>query len=168
MIRFLAAFPYGQRQVMSDNFQIERILGIDYGVRRIGIALSDPLKISAQPLPTIKAEGMEQVLTELETIIRDKNVTEIVVGMPLNLKGQKSKAAQKVEKFIQYLKNRFKLPVHCWDERWTSLAAQRTIIALGKSPSRHKDKIDQISALIILQSFLDYQSANTSKDVELT
>ncbi len=97
----------------------------------------------------------------MEAIIRDKDVTEIVVGMPLNLKGEKGLSAQKADEFIQYLKNRFELPVHTWDERWSSLAAQRTILELGKSPSRHKDKVDQISALLILQSFLDYLNIKT-------
>jgi putative Holliday junction resolvase len=151
---------------MSDNSQIGRILGIDYGARRIGVALSDPLRISAQSLPTIKIRALEQLFSELEKIVRDKNVTEIVVGMPLNLKGERSKAALTVEKFIQQLKIRFNLPVHSWDERWTSIAAQRTILEFGKSPSRHKDKVDQISALLILQSFLDYLSAKTGKEVE--
>ncbi len=133
-----------------------RILAIDYGVRRIGIAISDPMRLTAQSLPTIKSRGLQKVLSELETIIVDKNVAEIVVGMPLNLKGEKSDAAQKVENFIQHLQNRFKLPIHSWDERWTSIAAQRTIWEFGKSPSRHKEKVDQISAILILQSFLDH------------
>ncbi len=136
--------------------EIGRILAIDYGARRIGIAVSDPLRITAQTLPTIEAKGLEKVLSELETIIVDKKVAEIVIGMPLNLKGEKSAAAQKVEKFVQHLKNRFNLPVHSWDERWTSIAAQRTIREFGKSPSRHKKKVDQISAIFILQSFLDH------------
>jgi putative Holliday junction resolvase len=92
----------------------------------------------------------------LEAIINEKRVAEIVVGMPLNLKGEITAAAQKVEKFMQHLQNRFKLPVHSWDERWTSIAAQRTIWEFGKSPSRHKEKVDQISAMLILQSFLDH------------
>ena len=133
-----------------------RILAIDYGARRVGIAVSDPLRLTAQSLPTMEAKDLKKVLSELEVIIADKNVVEIVVGMPLNLKGEKSAAAQKVENFMHHLQNRFKLPVHSWDERWTSIAAQRTIWQLGKSPSRHKDKIDQISAVLILQSFLDH------------
>jgi len=143
-----------------------RILGIDFGHRRIGIAISDPLRISAQALPTIQVKRMEQVWTKLETIIRDKNVVAIVVGMPLNLKGQKTRSAENVEKFIVTLQERFKLPVHSWDERWTSVAAQRTIHQLGKSPSRHKEKVDQISALLILQSYLDYLSIQVSREVE--
>jgi putative Holliday junction resolvase len=133
-----------------------RILAIDYGARRVGIAVSDPLRLTAQSLPTMEARGLQKVLSELEAIIADKNVAEIVVGMPLNLKGEKSAAAQKVENFMQHLQNRFKLPVHSWDERWTSIAAKRTIWEFGKSPSRHKEKVDQISAILILQSFLDH------------
>ena len=133
-----------------------RILAIDYGARRVGIAVSDPLRLTAQSLPTIQAKGVQKVLSELEAIIADKKIAEIVVGMPLNLKGEKSSAAQKVEKFVQHLTDRFSLPVHSWDERWTSIAAQRTIREFGKSPSRHKEKVDQISAMLILQSFLDH------------
>ena len=140
-----------------------RILAIDYGARRIGVAVSDPLRLTAQSLPTIEAKGLEKVFSGLEAIIADRKVTEIVVGMPLNLKGEKSAAAQKVEKFVQNLKNRFDLPVHFWDERWTSIAAQRTILEFGKSPSRHKKKVDQISALLILQSFLDHLNFKNQK-----
>jgi putative Holliday junction resolvase len=136
--------------------EIGRILAIDYGARRIGIAVSDPIRVTAQSLPTIAAKGLQKILSELETIINKKQVTEIVVGMPLNLKGEMTAAAQKVEKFIHHLQNRFGLPVHSWDERWTSIAAQRTIWEFGKSPSRNKDKVDQISAMLILQSFLDH------------
>lgn len=136
--------------------EIGRILAIDYGARRIGIAVSDPLRVTAQSLPTIEVKSLQQIISALEAIINEKKVAEIVVGMPLNLKGETTAAAQKVEEFIQQLQQRFKLPVHCWDERWTSVAAQRTIREFGKSPSRHKEKVDQISALLILQSFLDH------------
>ena len=136
--------------------EIGRIMAIDYGVRRIGIAVSDPLRMIAQALPTIQLKGLKQILSALETIINEKQVTEIVVGMPLNLKGEMTAAAQKVEKFMRLLQNQFKLPVHSWDERWTSMAAQRTIWEFGKAPSRHKDKVDQISAMLILQTFLDH------------
>ncbi len=149
--------------------EMGRILAIDYGARRIGIAVSDPMRVTAQSLPTIAAKGLQKILSELETIVDEKRVTEIVVGMPLNLKGEMTAAAQKVEKFIHHLQGRFKLPVHSWDERWTSIAAQRTIWEFGKSPSRHKDKVDQISAMLILQSFLDhlnFKNKQTKQDFE--
>jgi len=143
---------------MNDQQNKGRVLSIDYGHRRIGVAISDPLRISAQVLPTIKVRNAEQVFSTLEEIIREKNITEIVVGMPLNLKGEVGLSAQKVEQFIEKLNQNFQLPVHTWDERLTSVAAERTIREMGKSPSRHKEKIDQISALLILQSFLDYSN----------
>lgn len=134
-----------------------RILGIDYGVRRLGVAISDPMRTIAQGLPTIKISGLQQVLAELEAIIIGQHVTEIVVGWPLNLKGEATVAAQQVDQFIQQLQQRFHLPVHRWDERWSSIEAQRTIWQFGKSPSRMKAKVDQIAAILILQSFLDYR-----------
>ncbi|MDZ7332422.1 MAG: Holliday junction resolvase RuvX [candidate division KSB1 bacterium] len=133
-----------------------RILGIDYGVRRLGVAISDPMRTIAQGLPTIKISGLQQMLAELEAIIIGQQVTEIVVGWPLNLKGEATVAAQQVDRFIQQLQQRFHLPIHRWDERWSSIEAQRTIHQFDKSPSRLKAKVDQIAAILILQSFLDY------------
>lgn len=143
---------------MNNQQNKGRVLSIDYGHRRIGVAISDPLRISAQALPTIKVRNAEQVLSTLEEIIREKNIAEIVVGMPLNLKGEVGLSAQKVEQFIENLNQNFQLPIHTWDERLTSAAAERTIREMGKSPSRHKEKIDQIAALLILQSYLDYST----------
>lgn len=143
---------------MSNESLQGRILAIDYGHRRIGVAMSDPLRMTAQLLPTIHVVHPSQVLSDLEKIILEKNVTEIVIGMPLNLKGQKGASAEKVERFVKELESKFHLPIHTWDERWTSIEAQRTILELGESPSRHKSKVDQIAALLILQTFLNYLS----------
>lgn len=137
-----------------------RILAIDHGQRRIGMAISDPFRVTAQSLPTHSVENSEKLLATIETIIQEKNVTEIVVGMPYNLKGEKSASAENVEKFIRQLQARFQLPVHQWDERWSTIEAHRIILEMGKSPSRNKQKVDQISALIILQSFLNYLCNN--------
>ena len=132
-----------------------RILGIDFGERRIGLAVSDLLRITAQSLPTLKIKNQADLFQDLEKIISEKNIVEIVVGMPFNLKGEKGVSAKKVEEFIDKLKEKFQLPVHEWDERFTSFVAERTIREIGKSPSRNKGKVDQISAVLILQGFLD-------------
>ena len=145
---------------MNKKMTEGRILGIDFGERRIGVAVSDPLRITAQALPTIKVKFTEQALIELEKIISEKNIAEIVVGMPFRLKGGKGDTALKVEEFIVKLKDSFRIPVHTWDERFTSVAAERTIREFGKSPSRNKEKVDQIAALLILQGFLDRLSLN--------
>ncbi len=114
------------------------------------------MRTIAQGLPTIQVTGLRQMLAALETIITSQQVTEIVVGWPLNLKGEATHAAQQVDHFIQHLQHRFHLPIHRWDERWSSIEAQRTIWQFGKSPSRLKSKVDQIAATLILQSFLEY------------
>ena len=140
-----------------------RILAIDFGERRIGIAVSDPLRITAQPLPTLMVTNQKNILATLKTLISEKNIKEIVVGMPYNLKGDKGVTAQKVEEFIQQLIESFQLPVHSWDERFTSVVAQRTLREFGKSPSRNRSKVDQVSALLILQAFLDRLGFNTKR-----
>jgi len=130
-------------------------LSVDFGERRVGIAISDPLGVIAQPLPTIEVKSNAQLLRDLGEIIQKKAVVRIVVGMPLNLKGERGKTAQAVEKFVRQLRKKAAVPVEIWDERFTSVVAEQTIRAMGKSPSRHKGKIDQISAQLILQNYLD-------------
>ncbi len=142
-----------------------RILGIDFGEKRIGLAVSDLLRITAQPLQTLKIKNPAEIFNELEKVISEKNISEIVVGMPFNLKGEKGATAKKVEEFIQKLKEKFQLPVQAWDERFTSFIAERTIREIGKSPSRNKAKVDQISAVLILQGFLDHLKISSDKVV---
>ncbi|MCU0643433.1 MAG: Holliday junction resolvase RuvX [bacterium] len=137
-----------------------RILAIDHGQRRIGMAISDPFRITAQSLPTLTIQNSEELFSVIKNIIQEQSVAEIVVGMPYNLKGEKTASAENVEKFILQLKATFQLPVHQWDERWSTIEAHRTIREMGKSPSRNKEKVDQVAALIILQSFLNYLSNN--------
>ena len=132
-----------------------RVLGIDYGTVRIGLSVSDPLGIIAQPLQTIanNAEFWEQ----LNAVIATQHVHRIVIGMPFNLKGQKGQKAQEVEKFIERLKQHTDCEVVLWDERFTSAIAQRTMRALGtkKSERQKKGRIDSMAAAVMLQSFLD-------------
>ncbi len=121
----------------------------------MGVAISDPMGIIATPLPTIQAKSNKLLLRELVELVRKKEVARVIVGMPLNLKGERGKTAQEVEKFVASLKNRINVPVEIWDERFTSVIAEKTIRSMGKSPSRNKGKIDQISAQLILQNYLD-------------
>lgn len=133
-----------------------RILGLDYGRKRLGIAISDPLKITAQSLPTIIVRSWKQVLDDINSIVQERSVSQIIVGMPLHLKGVKGAIAVEVDKFVDQLRTTTAIPVNTWDERWTSVLAQQTIVDMGKSPSRNKGKIDQIAAQLILQNYLDY------------
>ncbi len=133
-----------------------RILGLDYGRKRLGVAVSDPLRITAQALPTISVKTWSQVLSEINSIAQNYSVTQIIVGMPLHLKGIKGTIAKEVDKFVTELEALTRIPVKTWDERWTSVLAEQAIVEMGKSPSRNKGKIDQIAAQLILQSYLDY------------
>ncbi|MDZ7264229.1 MAG: Holliday junction resolvase RuvX [candidate division KSB1 bacterium] len=144
-------------ETMTPQSRRGRILAIDYGQRRIGLAISDLLGYTAQPLPTIQVVSLQQTLVALEQIIQDKQVVEIVVGLPLNMKGEKGVAAEAVLQFVQRLQTKFPGPIHTWDERWTTVAAQRAMLQFGQSPSRRKHQVDQIAAQLILQSFLEYR-----------
>lgn len=138
----------------------KRILGIDYGARRIGIAVSDPSKIIAQGITVV--ENSPQMYNHLRQLINEYNIEKIVIGMPLNLKGEKGNQAGKVEQFIAQLKDNFGLEVIKIDERFTSRIAQQTIRSLGvsKKSRQIKGKVDQIAAALILQDYLDRQKGS--------
>ncbi|MCI0706491.1 MAG: Holliday junction resolvase RuvX [Ignavibacteriae bacterium] len=133
----------------------QRVLGIDYGTVRIGLSLSDPLGITAQPYETLMNNG--EFWMKLNTILDAQAVHLIVVGMPLNLKGQKAQKAQEVEVFIERLKQESRREVVVWDERFTSTIAQQTLRSMGtkKSDRQKKGIVDAMAAAVMLQSFLD-------------
>ena len=136
--------------------EFHRVLGIDYGSRRIGISQSDPLGIIAQPRITLNNDG--GLWEELRAIVRTENVRLIVVGMPLNLKGQMTQKAEEVRGFIERLKEETGVEVVGWDERFTTSLARRTLIEMGtkkKDRRSNKQNIDAMAASLILQSFLD-------------
>ncbi|MEA3494146.1 MAG: Holliday junction resolvase RuvX [Candidatus Margulisiibacteriota bacterium] len=131
-----------------------RKLGIDYGEKRIGIAVSDPLGIAAQPVEVI--ENSDQVIERLSDIVsRYEQVDEIIVGLPKTLKGEVGIAAEKVLKFVEELKKVVKIPIVTWDERMTTAAAEKNLIAAGLSRGKRKKVIDKSAAAYILQSYLD-------------
>ncbi|HLF20215.1 MAG TPA: Holliday junction resolvase RuvX [Bacteroidota bacterium] len=136
--------------------EFHRVLGIDYGSRRIGISQSDPLGIIAQPRTTLNND--RGLWEELRAIVRTENVRLIVVGMPLNLKGQMAQKAEEVRGFIERLKEETGVEVVGWDERFTTSLARRTLIEMGtkkKDRRSNKQNIDAMAASLILQSFLD-------------
>ena len=132
-----------------------RYLGIDYGEKRVGIAISDPTKIIAQPLMTIQYNSEKELLQKIQKLIEEKEIELIVVGLPLTLKGIDSNKTRTVRKFTEKLKTISQLPVEFMDERFTSIQAQRVLRDMGKKPSKQKAKIDQLAAQSILQTFLD-------------
>jgi len=132
-----------------------RILAIDYGVKRIGIALSDELKMIAQPLEFIPAEPFAAFVARLTELVQEKEVELILVGMPRNMNGSYGTAALKVEEFVVALKSALPVPIKIWDERLTSAQANRILIAGNVRRDKRKQKVDKMAAAILLQSYLD-------------
>ncbi len=135
-----------------------RILGIDYGKKRVGLAVTDPLQIFASPLNTISAHDIDNFIAEYMT---SEQVDAFVIGYPVQMNNEPSESVKYVDPFIRKLKKRFPgVPVHMVDERFTSQMAFRTMIdgGLKKKERQNKMIIDMISASIILQSFLDSRS----------
>ena len=134
-----------------------RVLGIDYGDSRIGLAMSDPIKIIASPFKTIRNEGNEKCLQVFQSLIKDKDVEAIVVGLPIGLKGQETVQTKKVREFANLL-YALKLPIHLEDERLSSVSAEKSMIQQNIKTGHNKGLIDQRAAAIILQQFLDKQN----------
>ena len=134
-----------------------RVLGIDYGDSRIGLAMSDPLKIIASPFKTIRNEGNEKCLQVFESLIKEKDVEAIVVGLPIGLKGQETAQTKKVREFVNLL-YALKLPIHLEDERLSSVSAEKSMIQQNIKTGHNKGLIDQRAAAIVLQQFLDKQN----------
>ena len=134
-----------------------RKLGIDYGEARVGIALTDPLNITAQGLETIQRNGSDKiVLRRLDEILSQYEIDTIVVGMPLNLKGEKTIRAQITEQFIHKLKCKYnKLKIEAVDERLTTVAAHKTMNFLDINKNKKRDIVDTISAVYILETYIN-------------
>ena len=132
-----------------------RILAIDHGTKRIGLALSDELKMIAQPLEFVPAEPFNKFLERLKEIIEQKQVELLLVGMPRNMDGSYGPAALKVEEFVSVLKSAVAIPIKLWDERLTSAQANRFLIEANVRRDERKKKVDKMAAAILLQSYLD-------------
>jgi putative Holliday junction resolvase len=134
--------------------QSSRILAIDYGSRRMGLAVSDPLGITAQGLETLQRRNKRSDFARLEKLIREYQVREIVLGNPLRMSGEEGAQSQKVAEFAEELRRRFELPVHLWDERLTSAEANRILREAELSIQKRAAAVDRMAATLILQSFL--------------
>jgi len=135
-----------------------RVLAIDHGTKRMGIALSDPTGLLAQPLETIPAEPFAPFLDRLKQLLREKEVDLVLVGMPRNMDGSYGPAALKVQEFVGALKQAITIPIETWDERLTSAQANRFLIQADVRRSERRGKVDKTAAAILLQSYLDHRS----------
>lgn len=133
----------------------ERYIGLDVGMKRIGIAVSDPLLITAQPLKTIFRQPENRAIEEISNICKEYNAVGIISGLPINMNGSIGSQAKDVEQFAEQLGLATGIDVKFEDERLTSRQAEMYLIAQNKKPSRNKGLIDVASAVIILQQYLD-------------
>lgn len=132
-----------------------RILALDHGTKRIGVAVSDELKMFAQPLEFIPAEPAAAAHDRLGQLLREKEIELIVVGMPRNMDGTYGPAAAKVREFVDGLRAGFTVPLVTWDERLSTVHAQRLLRQAGHKAKDQKSRVDASAAAILLQSYLD-------------
>lgn len=145
-----------------------RLLALDVGSRTIGIAVSDPLGITAQGLPTIRRTSKRADLQRLADLVRQYEIVEIVVGYPLHMSGEAGAQAQKVEAFARELHRRFHVPVHLWDERLTSAEANRVLRETDMSIRRRGQVVDQLAAVLILQAFIQNHASSAAREAEIS
>ena len=132
-----------------------RILALDHGTKRIGVAVSDETKTIAQPLEYIPAEPFVDFLARLKKLLLEKEIDLVLVGLPRNMDGTYGPAAQKVEAFVAVLRSAITVPIKTWDERLTSSQANRILIEGKVRRDKRKEKVDKMAAAILLQSYLD-------------
>ncbi len=145
-----------------------RIMGLDFGSKTVGVAVSDPLFITAQGVEIIRRKEenkLRQTLARIEELIGEYEVGEIVLGLPKNMNDTLGVRAELSLEFKEKLERRTGLPVTMWDERLTTVAADRTMMEAGIRREHRKDYVDQIAASLILQGYLDYR-ANQAKQTE--
>lgn len=135
--------------------RVGRILGLDYGKKRVGLALSDPLGMFASPLKTLDVQPEKAFLKDLGEVIRAHEVETIVVGLPLNHQSQETEAAQSARALAERITSVYGVHIVYEDERFTSVIANRSLQAQGVQPSRNKGLVDQTAAALILQQYLD-------------
>jgi putative Holliday junction resolvase len=137
-----------------------RIMAIDFGSRRIGLAVTDELGLTAQGLPTLHRTNKQHDFNHLRLTLKQYAVGEIVMGLPLRMSGEHGIQSDKVEAFAAELRKRFKLPVHLFDERLTSVEANRVLGETDLSGRRKTEVVDQLAAVLILQAFMEFRSSH--------
>jgi len=132
-----------------------RILALDVGEKRIGVALSDPTGVLASPLTTIESKGQDSDIDEVLRLAEEHEAGEIVVGLPLSMSGRRGPQAGRVDAFVRAMAERTDIPLKSMDERLSSVQAERMLRESGVEPSKNKARIDSAAAAVVLQSYLD-------------
>jgi len=139
-----------------------RVMGLDIGEKRIGVALSDSLRIIAGALTVVERVTDDAALKQIIDLARENEAERVVVGMPRSLDGSLGKQAQAVQSFVDLLKKRTDIPVVTWDERLSTVAAERTMLEVGMKREKRKKHRDSLAAAIILQGYLDREKSSAS------
>jgi len=132
---------------------MSRILGIDYGEKRVGVAVSDELHLFARPLKTLEVKDIPSLIEEVRSLVKEHEVIEIVIGLPKNMDGTLGFSAERVQQFVQLLGRALAIPIRMCDERLTSIQAQKILLPLSRKQRR--ERIDTTAAQLILQNYLD-------------
>lgn len=135
-----------------------RILALDHGTKRIGVALSDELGWTAQPLETIERRTLDRDIAHIRELVRTHDVGQVLLGLPLRLNGEEGPAVQAVHEFVARLGEALPVPIVTWDERMTTKAAEELLIAADVSRKKRKGVVDRVAAAILLQSYLEAQA----------
>jgi putative Holliday junction resolvase len=134
---------------------MSRILGLDPGAKRIGVAVSDPTQTLAQSLGSVNRDRAGRWIEQIGKLVAEYQVSEVVVGLPRNMDGREGPAAERARRLVEKLTARLKIPVAVWDERLTTVAAQRMFREVGVKARRAKRHLDGVAAVLILQGYLD-------------
>ena len=135
-----------------------RILSIDFGLRRMGLAVSDALGITAQGLPTLQRTSIRKDIEQIRATVENYSVAKIIVGNPVGHTGKATSMSRHAEDFARKLQNRVSCPVELWDERLTSVQANRMLRTAGLSINKRQQAVDRVSAVLLLQNYLDHQA----------
>ena len=142
-----------------------RILALDHGTKRIGVALSDELGWTAQPLETFERRTLERDIAHIQDLVRTHEVGQVLLGLPLRLNGEEGPAVQAVHEFVARLGEALPVPIVTWDERMTTKAAEELLIAADVSRKKRKGVVDRVAAAILLQSYLEAQAPAPTRAV---
>lgn len=149
---------------MNEKLARGRVLALDFGERRIGLAVSDEMWLTAQGLETLERTKLREDLARLADLAADKNVSLIVIGDPLHMSGRPGRQSEKVREFAERLRERTSLPIEFWDERLTTVEADRVLRESGISRRKRARAVDRLVAVILLESYLDWRSLNQQGD----
>ncbi|MCK5817378.1 MAG: Holliday junction resolvase RuvX [Candidatus Marinimicrobia bacterium] len=138
---------------------MKRVLAIDYGMRRIGLAVSDPLQIIATPLDTLRISNYDDGIKQLIAIYKEYKPITIIMGYPIGISGNKTDQTRLVDKVIESLESSIDIPIISWDERYTSIQAKDILKQQGRKARDDKGMVDQMAARIMLQEYLDSRSS---------